>query len=249
MPPIPSYLVTGATRGIGRSVAMELANRGFRVYAVGRSKDLLDSLSELSGALLTPVCADLATKSGVKQVAISLNNETKIDGIVHSAGSLVPLEPCESINVDDLVEHFRIHVGAPMELSQSVGRNRPIKRIMYIDSYSASTPRQGWGAYSIVKAAAQMSARCTAQELPETRVIRVFPGVVNTQVVDAVLASNTETATTFAGLLKKGEFAEPHQVATFLVGLLVDATDKLLSTRESFDYNNPDDRSAIANLS
>ena len=246
MQAVPTYIVTGATRGIGRAVALELADRGFRVFAVGRSTELLGSLSELSGPRLTTVQADFATRSGVAQVTASVQNESVIDGIVHSAGSLVPLEPYEKIDADELAEHFRVHVGAPIELFQSVSLNHTVKRIMYIDSYSASTPRQGWGAYSIVKAASQMAARSAAQELSETRVIRVFPGAVNTQVVDAVLASKTDTASTFAKMLEKGELAEPEQVARFLVAVLVHAPDELICARESFDYNNPDDRSEIA---
>ena len=242
---VPIYIVTGATRGIGRAVAIELANRGFRVVAVGRSTDLLNSLSGSCGSLLTTVQADLATHSGIEQVAACVAKETEIDGIVHSAGSLVPLEPYDKIDVNELVEHFRIHVGAPIALSNTVGRKHSIKRMLFIDSYSASTARLGWAAYSIVKAASQMAARCAAQELSKTRSIRAYPGAVNTRIVDSVLASDTETASTFASMLEKGEFAEPHEVAKFLVALLVDASDELLGSREAFDYNDTDDRAEI----
>lgn len=243
----PVYIVTGATRGIGRAVALALAKRGFRVVAVGRSLDLLNSLSQACGPTVTPVHADLATPKSIEQIVSCIATENQIDGIVHAAGSLVPLEPYDSIDSDELVEHFRIHVGTPIALYRSVSRSRPVKRMLFIDSYSASTARLGWGAYSIVKAAAQMAARCAAQELPETRTIRAFPGAVNTQIVDSVLASDTETATTFARMLEKGEFAEPHDVAEFLVALLVDASDELLASQDAFDYNNPVDRAALRN--
>jgi len=245
MPPNATYIVTGASRGIGRAVATALATRGFRVVAVGRSNDLLNSLSEACGAQLIPLSADLATTTGIEQLSACIAEESEIDGIVHSAGSLVPLEPYNMIDSNELTEHFRIHVGAPIALFRSVSKNRRIKRLLFIDSYSASTARVGWAAYSIVKAAAQMAARCVAQELTETRTIRVFPGAVNTQIVDAVLASDTETASTFAEMLEKGEFAEPHEVAEFLVALLVDASDELLGSREAFDYNDSVDRADV----
>jgi len=245
MQPIPTYIVTGATRGIGRAVALALVTRGFRVVAVGRSLDLLNSLSETCGPLVTTVHADLATIAGIDQVEACIAMETDIDGIVHSAGSLVPLEPYDKIDSNELAEHFRIHVGAPIALFKSVSQNHFIKRMLFIDSYSASTARLGWGAYSIVKAAAQMAARCAAQELSETRTIRVYPGAVNTQIVGSVLASDTETAATFASMLKNGEFAEPDEVAKFLVALLVDASDELLCSRDAFDYNNSVDRADV----
>ena len=249
----PIYIVTGATRGIGRAVAGTLADRKLRVIAVGRSGELLDSLRESCGTHLTTVEADLTTDEGVQEVADSIASESgrrpiAIDGIVHSAGSVVPLEPYEKIDLNELVQHFRIHVAAPMKLFQTIAQNHSIKRMLFIDSYSAATARLGWSAYSIVKAAAQMPARCAAQELSTTRTIRAYPGAVRTQIVDAVLRSQTETAALFAAMVKKGECAQPSDVAKFLVALLVDAADELLSSQDSFDFNNSADRKNVENL-
>lgn len=249
----PVYIVTGATRGIGRAVACALAARHFRVVAVGRSDELLESLRAECGKLLTTVRADLTTHLGVQTVVDSIASDSLtepavVDGIVHSAGSLVPLEPYVRIDPNELGQHFRIHVGAPIELFQSISTHHVIERMLFIDSYSASTARLGWSAYSIVKSAAQMAARCAAQELTSTRTIRAYPGAVRTQMVDAVLHSKTETATTFAAMIAKGEFAEPSDVAKFLVALLVDAADEMLSSQESFDYNNLADRKNVDKL-
>lgn len=89
---------------------------------------------------------------------------------------------------------------------------------------------------------------CAWEELPQTRSIRVFPDAVNTQIVAAVLASNTETAATFAGMLERGEFTEPNEVAGFIAALLVDAPDALLTSREAFDDNRPEDRQLLEQL-
>ena len=248
MPTTPLHIVTGATRGIGRAVAAALAARGHRVVAVGRSTELLDSLVETSGSLVSTVAADLATKHGIDKLVAHIAAEGEIASVLHSAGSLVPLEPYASIDSDELVEHFRIHVGAPISLYQAVSRNHSIRRMLFIDSYSASAARLGWAAYSVIKSAAQMAARCAAQELPDTLSTRVFPGAVNTRIVETVLASDTATASTFAGMLERGEFAEPEEVAEFLVALLLDATDELFCSREAFDYNNPVDRADVGGI-
>lgn len=250
---IPIYIVTGATRGIGRAVAATLAERRFRVVAVGRSGELLDTLRESCGTLLTTVQADLSTDDGVQDLLDSLSLDSATDpaviaGIVHSAGSLVPLEPYGKIDSKELVQHFRIHVAAPMKLFQSISQNHSIKQMLFIDSYSASTARLGWSAYSIVKSAAQMAARCASQELSSTLAIRVFPGAVKTRIVDTVLRSGTETAAAFAAMIENGEFAEPSDVAKFLVALLVDATDEFLDSQDSFDYNNSADRKHVENF-
>jgi benzil reductase ((S)-benzoin forming) len=241
----PVYIVTGASTGIGRAVAMNLAAREFRVVAVARSEERLKSLATESGPNLSFVSADLATSDGIDRVAAAMANEADIAGIVHAAGSLVPLEPFQKIDSAELVEHFRIHVAAPIALYQALARSHRVRRMLFVDSYSASSGRLGWAAYSIVKSAAQMAARCAAQELGETDTIRVFPGAVNTRIVDAVLASETETATTFAGMLERGEFAEPNETAAFLVAILVDASDELIRSREAWDYHSPEDRAAV----
>lgn len=249
----PIYLVTGATRGIGRAVASALAARSLRVIAVGRSGEKLHSLRERFGAFLSTILADLSTDEGVHQVAASIGAQvdagaSAIAGIVHAAGSLVSLEPYGEVDVTTLEQHFRVHVAAPIRLTQEIGRNHSIERMLFIDSYSASNARVGWSAYSIVKAAAQMAARCAAQELSSTRTILVYPGAVKTQVVDAVLQSQTETAKAFAAIKERGELAEPSAVAKFLVALLVDAPDALLGAQDSFDYNSAEDRKNVERL-
>lgn len=239
------YVVTGATRGIGRAVASRLAARGLHVLAVGRSTQRLASLAAQGNGYVTAVAADLAIAADIAAVKASVPAGSSGCCVVHAAGSLVPLEPYDRLDPDALVEHFRIHVAAPIALYQSLQSCWRIERMLFIDSYSASAVRQGWPAYSIVKSAAQMAAKCAREELPQTRSVRVFPGAVNTQIVAAVLASNTETAATFAGMLERGEFAEPDEVAGFIAALLVDASDALLTEREAFDYNCPEDRQLV----
>ncbi|QDU86859.1 Benzil reductase ((S)-benzoin forming) [Pirellulimonas nuda] len=242
METLPTFIVTGATQGIGRAVATALSARGRAVVAVGRSQERLASLQAQCGPRLTALGADLSTAAGVERVAACLPPAVEVAGIVHAAGSLVPLEPYERIDPDALAEHFRIHVGAPIALYQALSRDHAIRRMAFVDSYSASAVRIGWSAYSIVKAGAQMAARCAREELARTRSFRVFPGAVNTQIVATVLASQTETAAAFAGIIERGELAEPDEAAGFIVWLLLDAPDDLLSSRDAFDYNNPADR-------
>lgn len=242
------YIVTGASTGIGRAVAAAIASRKLCVLAVARSTEALESLAAQYQPWIKTVTADLATVDGITRVSAATSGEPAIAGVVHSAGSLVPLEPYHSIQPTELVEHFRLHVGAPLALYQAVASTHTIARMVFIDSYSAASPRHGWAAYSIVKAAAQMAAKCASQELSGTDTIRVFPGAVKTRLVDSVMSSNTETAKSFAGMLERGEFAEPPEVAEFITSLLVDATKDLLRASESWDYNSQADRERVSRL-
>lgn len=242
------YIVTGASYGIGHAVAKALAARGLPVLAVARSLDRLELLSKNTGPHLNLVAADLATSTGIAQVMDKVPNAVDVAGVVHAAGSVVPLEPLSQVDAEQLVEHFRIHVGAPLALYQSLAQNHWVRRMVYIDSYSATAARNGWGAYSIVKSAAQMAAKCADQELRRTDAIRIFPGAVNTRIVDAVLASDTETAKTFQAMKERGELAKPDDVAAFIVSVLVDAHDNLIRSRPSWDFNTAEDHDLIRGL-
>lgn len=242
------YVVSGASAGIGRAVTLALAERGLLVVAAARSEKKLLALASSHPQFITPVVADVGTADGIDRIARSTDRSSNVAGIIHCAASLVVPQGYDEIDATELTDHFRIHVASPIALSQAIIRRHPVGRMVFVDSYSANTPRDGWGAYSVVKSAAQMAARCAQQELPKTESIRVNPGAVNTQIVDAILSSKSAAAETFAAMLERGEFAEPSDAAAFIVSLLVDATTDILNQQESWDYNSSDDQTTIANL-
>ena len=80
-----SALVTGASEGIGRSFATQLASSGFRVVAVARNLDRLKELINELGSLHSYLMADLATSEGVEKVSKLLHQE-KFDLLINNAG-------------------------------------------------------------------------------------------------------------------------------------------------------------------
>jgi len=243
-----TYLVTGASSGIGNAVARRLAMGGNRVLAIARSEAELRQLEESFPDAVEAVPADLSTSDGIRRIIKRIQNDNSVAGLVHSAGSAVPLQRMDNIDAEELQRHFRIHVTAQLSLYQSVTSVCELKRMLFVDSYSASTPREHWAAYSIVKAAAQMLARCSAAELPRTRTIRVLPGAVNTRIVRDVLQSDSPTAAAFSGLKEKGLIAEPADVASFITAILVNASDSLLNSVDAWEYNDPEHRKTISDL-
>lgn len=231
--------------GIGRALAKELTGRGLTTIAIARSTELLNSLARETGEGLIAVVADLASDEGREQASKAVAPFRQVEGIVHAAGSLIPLEPYREMNPTDLTQHFDIHVSAPIALMQRIAASKPILRSLFIDSYSASEPRAGWSAYSIIKSAAQMSARAAAQELTDTKVIRAFPGAVSTRIVDEVLKSDTPTCQTFAAMVEAGKCATATDAAKFLTAILVDVPDDDLGSRDVWDYHAPDVRRQI----
>ncbi len=238
------FIVTGGSSGIGRATVSALASRGTTVVAVGRNLDRLHSLGEQFPDAVQVVCADLSTGEGVDQVCAAVSGVETISGIVHAAGSAVPLMDYQNLQKSDLLSDFALHVAVPIELNNRLKRWLTGARILFLDSYSANSPRIGWAGYSIVKSAAQMAARAAAEELKGSTVIRVFPGAVRTPLVEAVLHSThaCPTADAFRTMDSEGRVSEAGDIGQYLSNILLDSSDSQLAAREYWDYGRPEDR-------
>ncbi len=240
------FIVTGASSGIGQATALALASRGFDVFAVGRNVDSLQNLQNQYPEKVRFVSADISRTVGIDTIIDATSSIKRVDGIVHAAGSSVPLAAYQDMlkNGDDLEQHFSVHVTAPIALNNGLAGKLSGSRILYIDSNSANSLRIGWAAYSIVKAAAQMAARSAVAELKRSTVIRLFPGGVRTPLIDAVLASSdqSEVVAIFRKLDRDGELSTAEVVGAYIVHLLVDASDRQLASREYWDFQDQNDR-------
>ncbi len=238
------FIVTGASTGIGFSVAKSLAIRNCDVIAVARSVDKLRSLKSGYDNRIQIIPADLSIEKERSSVIEKAKAIGKIDGIVHAAGSLISPAEYRSLNSDEMAANLKIHVTVPIMMNVALEDELAGGRILYIDSDSARNLRVGWSGYSIVKAAAQMAARSAAEEIKNSTVIRVFPGAVRTPLVESVLSAeqNSPTSDMFKDLDSKGTISEAKEVGEFISEILVTATDQQLKEREFWSFNNPTDR-------
>ena len=243
------HVITGASSGIGRGIARTLALRGQPVLAVARSEEALAALAADHRDHIRTLTADVATPEGRARLVDAAGSAAV--SVVHAAGSLVALSAYDRLDTRDLLDDMAVHVAAPIEINQRLLRHAQAPlRIVFVDSYSATTARVGWAGYSIVKAAAQMAARCAAAELTGARVIRVFPGAVRTPLLAAVLGdrSGSPATATYAALADEGKVAEPEAIGDFVGRILIDTPDDLLDARESWDFNDTADHAALRAL-
>ena len=178
-------LVTGASSGIGRSIAILCSKMGAHVILTARNKERLDeTLKQLSGTGHLVRAADLTL---VDEVSHLVNEMPKLDGIVHCAG-VGSRVFCKSITRSDIMEVMDVNFIAPVLLQASILANKKINRsasIVFVSSRAYDFPSVGNAVYSASKGAIMSYSKCLALELAP-RLIRVnciCPGMVWTDLI------------------------------------------------------------------
>ncbi|MBT9446917.1 MAG: SDR family NAD(P)-dependent oxidoreductase [Hyphomonadaceae bacterium] len=172
-------LVTGASRGIGRSAARALARAGYHVVAVARSQKALEGLDDEirkdggEGASLVPM--DLKDFEAIDRLGgVIYERWGKLDALFANAAILGDLTSMADAPPKMFEETMATNVLANQRLIRSVDRllrtASPPGRALFVTSSVAQTPRPFWGAYGASKAALEAMAMSYAQEVGFTGV-------------------------------------------------------------------------------
>lgn len=177
---MPNVLITGASRGIGRAVALRMAAAGWDVFAGVRSTkdgaDLADSSDRI-----TPLQLDVTNAEHIAALDAALPE--RLDGVVNNAGIVVG-GPLETLPIDQLREQLDVNVVGQVAVTQAVlPRLRASHgRIVFISSISGMISSPGMGAYGASKFAIEAIGDAMRVELRPWRipVILVEPGQIDT---------------------------------------------------------------------
>jgi len=176
-------LVTGGTRGLGRAVTLALAERGFTVYATGRTPETLESLRRDAGGLdVRPVAADVADVASNAALAAHIAEEHGgLDVLVHNASLLGPRTPLADIDTDTFRRVLDVNVVGIHDLTRALAPLlRPGAAVLLVTSGVGVVGKAGWGAYSVSKFGVEALGQILAGELTEQRVFVVDPGSMQT---------------------------------------------------------------------
>lgn len=181
-----TILVTGASSGIGRGIAIACVEAGASVVLNGRNVGRLEAtLSELrsrtdvSDAKHLVIPADL-TDAAQRQALV--DQVPELDGLVQCAGVMNRV-PCKSIGQEDIDSVFAPNIEAPILLQAELLQERKIKKgasIVYIASIAPRSAEIGNALYSASKAAIIAYAKCLSLELAprQIRVNCISPAMV-----------------------------------------------------------------------
>jgi NAD(P)-dependent dehydrogenase (short-subunit alcohol dehydrogenase family) len=182
-------LVTGASRGIGAEIAVNLAAAGAHVVAAARTQGGLEELDDRiqsKGGTCTLLTIDLGKLDEVDKIGPTLLERFgKLDILVANAGTLGPLSPVHHIRPKEWEQVMTLNFMSNVRLVRSVDpllRAAPAARAVFITSLLAQKPMAYWGPYCASKAALDAFVKIYAAETKETamKINAVHPGIVNT---------------------------------------------------------------------
>jgi NAD(P)-dependent dehydrogenase (short-subunit alcohol dehydrogenase family) len=184
-------LVTGASHGIGRAIALGLAQAGAQVIATGRTQGALESLDDeirAAGGLppsLAPL--DLKDGDGLDRLGAALFERWgRLDILIAAAGALGVITPVGHMDPKVWDQVVSVNLTANYRLIRAMDpllRRAPEGRAVFLTSGVAAHPRAFWGAYAASKAGLEVLAATYADEVEHTaiRVAVVNPGGMRTR--------------------------------------------------------------------
>ncbi len=237
---MPSLLITGAARGIGRAAALRMAAAGWDVHAGVRSTADGESLAAADpSGRIRPVQLDVT--DGAQLAALDAVLPERLDAVVNNAGVVVSA-PVEAVDLDDLRLQMEVNVVGPVAVTQAVlPRLRAARgRVVFISSVSGRMSAPLMGPYSASKYALEALADALRVELRPwgVKVSLIEPGAVDTDLwryaldtADATEASlSSEHRTLYAGHLAgiRGTIRRTQKQTT-PVDKVVDAIERALT--------------------
>jgi len=180
------YLITGASRGIGRAIGEKLADRDCTLLLHGRDREALAATCQLiaaKNAKAVPLFYDLRDPAAIQKMVEEIGNEP-LDGLINNAGVAV-VKPLEAVTLAEWQTTLDVNVTAPFLLTQKL---LPImsagSTIVNILSIAAKTGFPNWSSYCMSKFALEGFSQAVREELRPRgiRVLNIYPAATATEI-------------------------------------------------------------------
>lgn len=186
-------LVTGATSGIGRAIAVALRHAGHEVFAIGRRPDALEALAR--DHAIRPIRADVTDGEALARAL----DGVELDILVNNAGIVPPLANFCDMAEADIQRALAVNLSAPLMLTRLVAtgmRQRRGGHIFFTGSTAGHAPFVNYAVYGATKAAIAGFAQALRLELGPygVRVTEIVAGRVETELYKDVLPEEARAA-------------------------------------------------------
>ena len=180
-----TILITGASSGIGREIAIQVAQHGGRVVITGRNSDRLQETAQAMGSDTTIIAAEL---TDTEQAITLVKQLPQLDGVVCCAGA-AEYTPVKFVNTDKIRTLFAINFDSQVVLTQQLLKQKKLNKkasLVYVSSISSQIGVAGTTVYAASKAALNSFVKVLATEVAgqQMRANSICPGLIRTPMLD-----------------------------------------------------------------
>lgn len=220
-----TVLITGASSGIGRGIAVACANAGANCVLVARNEERLKAVVAECGGSAAIERVDVAN---AEELASLVERVPQLDGLVQCAGLSDKHTPLKFLKKEFVDLLFDVNVKAPILLLAMLEKKKKLNKgasVVLMSSVASFHSTPAHSLYSATKGAVTAFARGAALDLSgkKIRVNTIAPGMVNTPLIDFVNISEEQRKANEAFYPLK-RYGEPDDVAGAALYLLSDAS-------------------------
>ena len=226
-------IVSGGSKGIGKAIAMKLAQADANVVICSRKKENLDSAvneAESNGLTLIPIECNTSNNESIQSVVDhTLEKFNGVDILVNNAAANPYYGPILNSEDSHWDKIFDVNVKGYFNFVKACSKtmiDNNSGKIINVASIAAKTPLEGLGVYNISKAAVVMLTKVLAKELGEynINVNTLAPGLIKTDFSKA-LWENEETHNKIVKSIPQGKMGSPDDISGMALYLASEASD------------------------
>lgn len=209
-----NILITGCSSGLGLALTKYYLEKKYKVYGISRNKpDIFDENFIYKSF-------DLSQVSKIKQELSSfIKKIDNIEIVFLNAGMLGKIKILEELTIDEMNEVYSLNVYTNKELLDILMQIK-VNNILVISSGASKTGYKGWGSYSLSKAGVNMLVNLYSNEMTNTKILAVAPGVIKTPMTDYIRFEIDENIFTSAKKLNEGDVQTPEETVIKIKNLL-----------------------------
>ncbi|DAC59054.1 MAG TPA: SDR family NAD(P)-dependent oxidoreductase [Candidatus Poseidoniales archaeon] len=227
------FLVTGASKGLGRAICELLATKGYTIVGLARESVELIELDNYLKSHNSSSCAivcDLSQPKQIDKVANAIITQyPSINGIIHNAGIIGPVGNIFTVDEAKWNETLVVNLVSVQQLTRILYPamvNAGRCRVTTISSGAAVNSLESWSAYCTSKAGLDMWTRCLADEGKSDGIsaVSIAPGIVDTDMQATIRSADKADfpmVDRFIQFHKNGDLVAPEKVANTMIKIMV----------------------------
>ena len=213
-----NILITGCSSGLGLALSKYYLKKEYKVYGISRNKPEINDKNFIHRSF------DLSQISKIKkELSDFIKDINTLETVFLNAGMLGKIKILEELSIDEMKEIYSLNVYANKELLDILMQMK-VKNILVISSGASKTGYKGWGSYSLSKAGVNMLVNLYSNEMTNTKIIALAPGVIKTPMTDYIRFEIDGDIFSSAKKLNEGTVQTPDETA-IKIDILINKID------------------------